>query len=230
MYCTSACALACNLHRVQLQWDILCNLLSPPLPFHPRVTVMKDKVSRESKGVAFVLFVDRDSTHKAIHAMNRKQLFGRTLRCSVASDNGRTAEFIKRRVYKDKSKCYECGEEGHLSYNCPRNSLGDRQQPEKKKKKKGVSKGRGEESAQRGGGEGGNGGGEGCSGDVDEEDVEDEDEEDGDMTLADAIRVCRDVNEATPSGTTDVEGGVYLDEPRKSIKPHSYFSDEDASD
>lgn len=97
---------------------------------------MKDKVSRESKGVAFVMFVDRSSAHGAIHALNRKELFGRTLKCSIANDNGRTTEFIKRRVYKDKTRCYECGEYGHLSYLCEKNTLGERKPPEKTKKTK----------------------------------------------------------------------------------------------
>ena len=70
---------------------------------------MKDKVTRESKGVAFVLFVDRSSAHKAVQIMNRRELFGRTLKCSIAVDNGRAKEFIKRKLYKDKSHCYECG-------------------------------------------------------------------------------------------------------------------------
>ena len=26
--------------------------------------------------------------------------------------------------YKDKSRCYECGEGGHLSYECPKNLVG----------------------------------------------------------------------------------------------------------
>lgn len=52
--------------------------------------------------------------------MDKKILNGRTLSASIAADNGRAAEFIKKRVYKDKSKCYECGEDGHLSYECPR--------------------------------------------------------------------------------------------------------------
>ncbi len=101
-----------------------------------RVTIMKDKVTRESKGVAFVLFVDKNSAQRAIISMNHKELFGRTLKCKIASDNGRTTEFIKRRVYKDKTRCYECGDFGHLSYKCPKNTLGDRSQPEKKKKVK----------------------------------------------------------------------------------------------
>ena len=65
---------------------------------------MRDKVSRESKGVAFVLYVDRTSAHKAIVALNRKELFGRTIKCSVARDNGRAVEFIRRKTYKDKSR------------------------------------------------------------------------------------------------------------------------------
>ena len=72
-----------------------------------RVTIMKDKVSRESKGVAFVLFVDKASAQRAVVAVNRKELFGRTLKCSIATDNGRTTEFIKRRLYKDKSRSFE---------------------------------------------------------------------------------------------------------------------------
>lgn len=37
------------------------------------------------------------------------QMFGRTIKCNIAKDNGRTTEFIKRKNYPDKSKCYECG-------------------------------------------------------------------------------------------------------------------------
>ena len=37
------------------------------------------------------------------------QMFGRTIKASIAKDNGRAAEFIRRKVYKDKSRCYECG-------------------------------------------------------------------------------------------------------------------------
>ena len=33
-------------------------------------------------------------------------------------------------------RCYQCGEYGHLSFQCPKNVLGDRSQPEKKKKKR----------------------------------------------------------------------------------------------
>ena len=65
---------------------------------------MKDKQTRESKGVAFVLYVDRNSAHKAVGALNRKELFGRTIKCSIARDNGRATEFIRRKTYKDKTR------------------------------------------------------------------------------------------------------------------------------
>ncbi|KAI2665436.1 zinc finger CCHC-type and RNA-binding motif-containing 1 [Labeo rohita] len=89
-----------------------------------------------SKGVAFVLFLDRESAHNCARSLNNKQLFGRTVKASIAIDNGRAAEFIRRRNYTDKSKCYECGEGGHLSYACPKNLLGEREPPPKKEKKK----------------------------------------------------------------------------------------------
>ena len=38
-----------------------------------------------------------------------KKMFGRTLKCKIAKDNGRATEFIKRKYYTDKSRCYECG-------------------------------------------------------------------------------------------------------------------------
>ena len=39
-----------------------------------RVTVVKDKFTRRSKGVAFVLFLERDSAHKCVHAVNNTQV------------------------------------------------------------------------------------------------------------------------------------------------------------
>ena len=39
-----------------------------------RVTILKDKETRESKGVAFVLFLDRQSAFKAVSAINKKQV------------------------------------------------------------------------------------------------------------------------------------------------------------
>lgn len=101
-----------------------------------KVTIVKDKDTRKSKGVAFVLFLDRDSARNCSRAINNKQLFGRTVKASIAIDNGRATEFIRRRNYTDKTKCYECGDTGHLSYACPNNMLGEREPPKKKEKKK----------------------------------------------------------------------------------------------
>ena len=35
--------------------------------------MLKDKETRESRGVAFVLFLQRDDAHKAIRALNNKK-------------------------------------------------------------------------------------------------------------------------------------------------------------
>ncbi|XP_077328605.1 zinc finger CCHC-type and RNA-binding motif-containing protein 1 [Lithobates pipiens] len=101
-----------------------------------KVTILKDKETRRSKGVAFVLFLDKEGAQNCSRALNNKQLFGRVLKASIAVDNGRAAEFIRRRNYTDKSRCYECGDTGHLSYACPKNMLGDREPPPKKEKRK----------------------------------------------------------------------------------------------
>ncbi|KAI9111321.1 hypothetical protein K1719_017733 [Acacia pycnantha] len=101
-----------------------------------RVTILKDRVTRQSRGVAFIQYVSRDDAQKATREMNRKILNGRTLTASIAADNGRAPEFIKKRVYKDKSRCYECGEGGHLSYECPKNQLGPRERPVPKRERR----------------------------------------------------------------------------------------------
>uniref|UniRef100_A0A0B6ZE60 Zinc finger CCHC-type and RNA-binding motif-containing protein 1 n=1 Tax=Arion vulgaris TaxID=1028688 RepID=A0A0B6ZE60_9EUPU len=101
-----------------------------------RVTILRDKKTRLSKGVAFILYLEREGAHMAVRALNNTKMFDRTVSCSIAKDNGRAPEFIRRREYVDKSRCYECGEEGHLSYKCPKNLLGEREPPPKKKKKK----------------------------------------------------------------------------------------------
>ncbi|KAI0226738.1 Zinc finger CCHC-type and RNA-binding motif-containing protein 1, partial [Lamellibrachia satsuma] len=74
-----------------------------------KVTVLKDKDSHRSRGVAFVLFLDRDGAQNCVRELDHTQMFGRTLKCNIAKDNGRTTEFIKRKYYTDKSRCYECG-------------------------------------------------------------------------------------------------------------------------
>ncbi|TQD70850.1 hypothetical protein C1H46_043616 [Malus baccata] len=73
--------------------------------------------------------------------LNRMKLF-----TSIAADNGRAVEFIRKREYKDKNRCYECGKDGHLSYECPKNQLEPRERPSSKR-------------VRRGGGGNGNGGG-----------------------------------------------------------------------
>lgn len=60
-----------------------------------KVTIMKDKDTRRSKGVAFILFLDKDSAQNCTRAINNKQLFGRVIKASIAIDNGRAAEFIR---------------------------------------------------------------------------------------------------------------------------------------
>ncbi|XP_069832091.1 zinc finger CCHC-type and RNA-binding motif-containing protein 1 [Dendropsophus ebraccatus] len=101
-----------------------------------KVTILKDKESRRSKGVAFVLFLDKEPAQSCVRGLNNKQLFGRVIKASIAIDNGRATEFIRRKNYTDKSRCYECGDTGHLSYACPKNMLGDREPPQKKEKKR----------------------------------------------------------------------------------------------
>lgn len=63
-------------------------------------------------------------------------MFGRMLKASLAKDNGRSTEFIRKKTYPDKTSCYECGEHGHLSYNCSKNLLGAREPPPKKVRKR----------------------------------------------------------------------------------------------
>ena len=39
-----------------------------------RVTVMKDKDNRRSRGVAFVLYLDRDSAQRAVRALHKTKV------------------------------------------------------------------------------------------------------------------------------------------------------------
>lgn len=64
------------------------------------------------------------------------QMFGRTLKINIARDNGRSTEFDKKRTYADTQRCFECGQDGHLSYKCPSNVLGSREPPSKKSNQK----------------------------------------------------------------------------------------------
>ncbi|CAH1393838.1 unnamed protein product [Nezara viridula] len=104
-----------------------------------KITIMKNKVSRKSRGVAFVQFVNVRDAEEFIRQTDKQEICGRTMRCSIAIDNGRTTEFNQKRIYPNKTRCYECGDYGHLSYSCPKNAFGLRNPP-KKKIKKGFEK------------------------------------------------------------------------------------------
>ncbi|XP_011498988.1 PREDICTED: zinc finger CCHC-type and RNA-binding motif-containing protein 1-like [Ceratosolen solmsi marchali] len=109
-----------------------------------KVTVLKDKRTRKSKGVAFVLFLTPEDAANCAKNINNTEIGGRTVKSSIAVDNGRSTEFIRRKDYPDKSHCYECGEEGHLSYQCEKNTLGCRTPPPKKIRIRGKNKNKGE--------------------------------------------------------------------------------------
>ncbi|CAN6565860.1 unnamed protein product [Malus baccata var. baccata] len=84
---------------------------------------------KTSRGIAFVQFVSCIDASVVASEMHGKILNGRKLSASIAVDNGRAVKFIRKREYKDKSRCYECGEEEHLSYECSKNQLGPRERP-----------------------------------------------------------------------------------------------------
>ncbi|XP_014673585.1 PREDICTED: zinc finger CCHC-type and RNA-binding motif-containing protein 1-like [Priapulus caudatus] len=191
-----------------------------------KVTIVKDKETRQSKGVAFILFLDRTSAHNCVRAMNNTPMFGRTVKCSIAKDNGRTTEFIRRRDYPDKSRCYECGEFGHLSFQCPNNLLGEREPPKKKDKKKRKNK---DDAAEYG-----------ASSQMEEKEEEEEEEiEDPALdTLAAAIQYQQHRIEeddyryrVTTGEYSGADGGsVDTADTRKRFKKSEYFSDEEEED
>uniref|UniRef100_A0A3B4XHF8 Zinc finger CCHC-type and RNA-binding motif-containing protein 1 n=1 Tax=Seriola lalandi dorsalis TaxID=1841481 RepID=A0A3B4XHF8_SERLL len=170
-----------------------------------KVTIVKDKETRQSKGVAFVLFLDRESAHNCARAINNKQVFGRTVKASIAVDNGRATEFIRRRNYTDKSKCYECGDTGHLSYACPKNVLGEREPPKKKEKKK-------KKKAQQ-------------PEHVEEE--EEESEEEGEDPALDSLSQAIAFQQAVLSQEADAHASTSSDSKKPRIKKSTYFSDEE---
>ena len=104
-----------------------------------RVTILREKETRKSRGVAFIQFAKAFDCQTAIEAMNGYEVEGFTLSCSLSKDNGRSTEFKAKRTYSAAKKCFECGLDGHMSYTCPKNVLGDRKQPSKKKKRKTYS-------------------------------------------------------------------------------------------
>lgn len=182
-----------------------------------KVTVMKDKITRRSRGVAFVLFLTQEDAMSCAKGLNNTEVGGRKVKSSIAVDNGRSTEFIRRRYYPDKSQCYECGEEGHLSYNCSNNTLGPRSPPLKKVR---IRKKQKSESGSRANDYDGSSDG---SKDNWEDDVE---------TLSAAIAYEQRQKEL--EGSHEHSSRRYDDEdrhsrqnPRKRYKKSRYFSDEE---
>ncbi|EFA08458.1 zinc finger CCHC-type and RNA-binding motif-containing protein 1 [Tribolium castaneum] len=185
-----------------------------------KVTVLKDKNTRKSKGVAFILFLKIEDALKCVEETNLREMFGRTVKASIAKDNGRTTEFIRRKDYPDKSKCFECGESGHLSYKCAKNILGERDPPPKKvrKRKKKVATELTEEQKEF----------------FNDSESDNEQIKDDDETLSAAIASELEKQELEEY-RYKVATGNYDDEtatepPRKLIKKSAYFSDEEESD
>ena len=94
-----------------------------------RVTLLRDKQTRASRGVAFVQFSKPEDCERACLMMHNAVVESMKLDCSISKDNGRSGEFIKKRKYSTRKVCFECREEGHYSYECPRNVLGVREKP-----------------------------------------------------------------------------------------------------
>lgn len=55
-------------------------------------------MTRKSKGVAFIMYLLPEDAKKCVESTNLKEMYGRTLKASIAQDNGRSAEFIKKKV------------------------------------------------------------------------------------------------------------------------------------
>lgn len=182
-----------------------------------KVTVVKDRSTRKNKGVAFILFLNREDAKKCVQDTNYKEMFGRTLKSSIAKDNGRSAEFIRRKNYPDKSYCYECGEEGHLSYKCIKNLLGEREVPPKKvRKRKKNTDVQTTEKAE----------------DSDENSCKSDEKAEEDYETLSAAIALEQVKHEIEDYQYKVATGNYLgevtsDKPKKKIKPSSYFSDEE---
>ncbi|KAG0726143.1 Zinc finger CCHC-type and RNA-binding motif-containing protein 1 [Chionoecetes opilio] len=183
-----------------------------------RVTILRERESRRSRGVAFLLYLTREAAAACVGNTDGQTLFGRTLKASIAKDNGRAPEFIRRREYPDKSRCYECGEGGHLSYTCPANLLGSRE-PVKKKSKKRKREGEQKDKNSF------------KTGDTDEEADEEEEEIVEEESLSAAIRYQQDLREAESSqGVTAASALMKTgteEKHRAKIKKSCYFSDEE---
>jgi len=181
-----------------------------------KVTVVKDKRTRKSKGVAFVLFLSSEEAQNCVKELNTREIGGRKVKSSIAVDNGRSSEFIRRRDYPDKSRCYECGEEGHLSYECEKNTLGRRTPPPKKVR---IRNKRSNDD-------------EGDDGEQDEEYGYSDNSDDEIDTLSSAIKEEQERREyeISRSGSSAVQYKSSEQQPvnkNKRFKKSSYFSDEE---
>ncbi|CAI5717929.1 unnamed protein product [Hyaloperonospora brassicae] len=94
-----------------------------------RVLVLRDQHTQRSRGVAFVQFARARDCRRAVAAMDKQRVGGLALSVSLSRDNGRADEFKTKRTYATAARCFECGDAGHVSYECPRNVLGARERP-----------------------------------------------------------------------------------------------------
>ncbi|KYN04795.1 PREDICTED: zinc finger CCHC-type and RNA-binding motif-containing protein 1-like [Cyphomyrmex costatus] len=190
-----------------------------------KVTILKDKVTRRSRGVAFVQFLRMDEAVSCAKRLNNTEIYGRTVKSSIAIDNGRSTEFIHRRDYPDKSQCYECGQKGHLSYRCSNNILGPREPPAKKVRirKKNVKQEKCDTSYFD------------SDSDNDEvrkkpkcrsDDIDNDDMEEEPETLSAVIALEQKQTEMEHKETTD-EYDRKETVPKKRYKKNNYFSDEE---
>jgi len=200
-----------------------------------KVTIVRDKVSHESKGLAFILFVKREDAQACAKAMNNQKLNERTIKASIAIDNGRAREFIRKKRYANKDVCYECGQTGHMSYKCPKNQLGDREKPlkedkrSKKKRKRDDSDGDDDEDNPRYSNTNLSNFRKVTSFDDNEEEEEGGGEESSRPVYTNPQTETEPEPEpSSPSGTND-ESADSKKNVRKPMKA-GYFSDEDASD
>lgn len=135
-------------------------------------------------------------------------MLGRVLKSSIAKDNGRAEEFSEQKRHRGHDnkviRCFECGEEGHLSYACPTNALGSRELPPSRKGRKSQTN-RGQQHQQ---GEG--------------------DQQADDDSLGAAIQYeqrlrSMDAQQSTYSAAAAAPGSVK----KRKFRPSAYFSDEE---